>query len=129
MACTARESDIPCIMRPTVRAMDNMMQFQIARRAAAGNAAPSTVAMPDQARDARRDVLIRALGDIAVHRSDMLGIAHRALDGVRADGNTQTTAILPSLTAAFADGHGNLESRAAGRLCRGSAVEHRTTQC
>ena len=109
--------------------MDNVMQFEESRGTTPGHTASTTVAMPDQAHDARWHVLVGALGDVAVHRSDVLGIAQRALDRIGADGNAGTSTVLPALAASLANCHGDLESCAACRLGRGAAVEDRAAQC
>ena len=60
----------------------------------------------------------------AIDRSDVLGIAHCASDGRRANGDLRTGPFLPALTATLAHGHGDLELRAAGGLGRRGTIEH-----
>ena len=71
---------------------------------------------------------MRARRGIAVERSEVLGIAQGALDRRGADCELRAGTVLPALPATLADGHGDLEHRAAGRLSRGRAVEHRAAQ-
>jgi hypothetical protein len=53
-----------------------------------------------------------------------LGVAHRAIDVRRADGDLRTGPVLRALTATLAHGHGDLELRAAGGLGLRCAIEH-----
>ena len=58
----------------------------------------------------------------------MLGVAHPAIDGRRADGDLRTGPFLPAPTATLAHRHGDLELRAARGLGPGCAIERRVAQ-
>lgn len=69
-----------------------------------------------------------ALGRSVVDRSDMLGVAHRAIDRGGLDRDLRTGAFLPALPAALAHGHCDLELRSTRRLGRGHTIEYRPAQ-
>ena len=115
-------------MAAAVGAMDDVVQLQPARGAAARQPATSAVAPPHEPRDAGWNVLMRALRGVAIEQSEVLGVAQGALDRRGADRELRAGTFLPTLLAARADGHGNLELRAPGRLGSGRAIEHRAAQ-
>jgi len=104
--------------------MHQMVNLDTSGRAAARNSAASAVATPDEPYDARRHILVSALGNRTVDRSDVLGIAACALERGCADGELRTGALLPALTAALAHDHGDLVLRSTGRLGHRCTIEH-----
>src|ERR1041384_2315354 len=125
MTGKAAQNDIQSIVTTIVRAMNDVVQLQASRRTTAVDATAATISMPHQPGDARRNILIRALGRGRVDRSDVLRVAHRTLNGRSVDRDLRASAVLPALPAALAHRDRDLELRAAGRLRLRSAVEHR----
>src|SRR4051794_19776759 len=115
-------------MSATIGAVHQVVNLQRARRAAAGHAAAAAVATPDEAHHTGRNVLICALGAIAVERADALRVAAGALDRCDVDGDRGSAALLPTLPAALAHRDGDLELCAPGRLIGRCAVEHRVAE-
>jgi hypothetical protein len=120
----AQQAEVRSLMASAVGAMDQVMDLQPSRRPAAGHAAAASVSAPHQARGARRDVLIRALGYGAVDRSDVLSVAHRSVDRRGFDRDLRARAFLPALPAALAHRHRNLIPRPARDLRARRAIEH-----
>src|SRR3954470_10236488 len=112
MARAAHQNSIHRIVTAAVSAMNQMMNVEVSGRPATRHAAAAAIATPDQPRDARWNVLMRALGDIAVDRSDVLRVAKCALHGGAIDRDLRTGAILPASAAPLAQRHGDLELRA-----------------
>ena len=107
MTAKAQQHDIRSLMSAAVGAVHDMVKLEPASRAAAMDAATTTIATPHQARDARCDILIRARGYRVVERADVLRVARGALDRSRTDRNARSSAFLPALPTALAHGHGN----------------------
>ncbi|HEX2688400.1 MAG TPA: hypothetical protein VHN14_17340, partial [Kofleriaceae bacterium] len=128
MTGTAQEDEVPGIVAAAVYTVNHVVELEPSRRAAAIAAAAAAIAAPHQARDAGRNVLVRPLGRGAIDGSDVLGIAQRAIDRRRIDGDLRAGAFLPALAAAATHDDGDLELRAAGGLGRRRAVEHRAAQ-
>src|SRR5207253_9753322 len=92
-------------------------------RAAARGLAAAVIARPHEPRDARRNVLVRALGTIAIERADVLRIAARASERRRVHRDPRAADRLRSPVAGRAHGERDLELRAAvGRRARGAVV-------
>ena len=125
MTGRARQYEIRRTVAATIRAMDQVMELQSSPRAAAWHSATTAIATPHEARDARWNVLVRSFRRGVVERSDVLGIAHCAVDRRGFDRDLCAGAFLPALTAALAHGDRDLKLGAAGELGRRSAVEHR----
>src|SRR5258705_5216546 len=122
-----RKAQVVGVVRPAVGAHADVIDLQADRRSTAGCRAALGVASRHEPDDARRDVLRCAarLGTV-VDRSDMLGIAARALERGGIDRNGDAAAFLPRLLAGLAQGDGDLELRPAIRLRRvrgGAAIE------
>src|SRR5213078_1904350 len=114
----AAQDEVQRIVTAAISTMDDVVQLEPSCGAAAIDAATAAVAAPHQARDARCNVLIRPLGRRTVDRSEVLRVAHRAVDRRRVDRDLRAGAFLPALPAALAHRQGDLELRAAGRLGR-----------
>ena len=67
-------------MTTAIDAVNEMVELQPSRRPTAKYAATTSVATPYEPRDARWNVLIRALQRRTIDRSDVLGIARGTLD-------------------------------------------------
>src|SRR5262249_25457061 len=109
--------------------MNQVMDLDPACGSTPRHAAATTVATPDQAGDAGRNVLVCARWRGAIDRSDVLRIALGALDRGGADGDLRARAILPALPAAFTHRHRDLKLRATGGRGRRGAALHRVAQC
>src|SRR5213078_2096704 len=118
MTTATAQDEVQRVVTAAVGAMDDVVQLEPSCGAAAIDAAAAAVAAPHEARDARRNILIRPLGRRTVDRSDVLRVAHRAVDRRWPDRDPRASALLPALPAALAHGDGDLELRAAGRLGR-----------
>src|SRR4051794_744656 len=108
--------------------MNDVVDLQRARGAAAGDTAAAAIAPPHKPDRARWDVLVRSLGAGAVERADVLGIAQRTVDRTGVDSDLRARAFLPSALAGRTHGDGDLELRTAGELGRHRAVEDRPAQ-
>src|SRR5678815_5240785 len=128
MTARAAQYDIARIVSAAVGAMNHMMELEAARRPASIHPATSAVAAPDEAGDARWDVLVRTLRRGAVDRPDVLRVAVRAIDDRGVDCDLGASAFLPALLAAAADGERDLELRAAGGLAGRCALERSTAK-
>src|SRR3979409_323958 len=111
MTMTATQYEVRGIMIASIGAMNHVMNLQTSGRAAAIHPATTAAAAPHEARDARCDVLVRPLRRRTIDRTNMLGIAHRAVDRLGIDRDLGTGALLPAAAAALAHGHGDLELR------------------
>src|SRR5512143_4132894 len=101
VALTARKRQIRCIVTTAVGAMNQVMDLDPACGSTPRHAAATTVATPDQACDAWRNVLVCALQRAAIDRSDVLRIALGTLDRGGADCDLRARSVLPALPAAF----------------------------
>src|SRR6476646_1085301 len=93
--------------------MNNMMQLEPAGRATPIDPAAATVATPHEARDTWRNVLVCTFRRCAVDRSDVLRVAHRAIDRRGIDRDLSPGAFLPASLTALAHRDGDLELGAA----------------
>jgi hypothetical protein len=125
MTARAGQYDIRCFVAATVGTVDQVMQLEASRRAAAIHPAATAIATPDETRNARRNVLVRPFRRRTVDRSNMLRIAHRAFDRRGGDRDLRAGTLLPALAAALAHRDRNLELRATRGLAGRRAIEHR----
>ncbi|HEX3760490.1 MAG TPA: hypothetical protein VHW23_17360, partial [Kofleriaceae bacterium] len=95
----AQQHQVRSVVAAAVGAMDQMMTLQPSRRPAARHPAATAIAAPHEAHGARRNVLVRALGRRPIDRSDVLRLAHRALDRRGVDRDLSACAFLPALRA------------------------------
>src|SRR5262249_41911894 len=109
--------------------MNQVMDLDPACGSTPRHTAATTVATPDQACDAWRNVLVCALWRGAIDRSDVLSIALGALDRGGADRDLRARAALPTLPAAVTYSHRDLKLRTTGGLGRRGAALHRAAQC
>ncbi len=110
----AKHDQIVGFVRAAVLAMDDVMDVEVARRAAARHRAARSIAPHDEAANARRDVLPSACRLAAVERTEMLRVAQRAFEAGRVEWRREAIAVLPSRFAALAHGYRDLILRASG---------------
>src|SRR5262249_14601189 len=109
--------------------MNRVMDLDPACGSTPRHTAATTVATPDQACDAWRNVLVCALWRGAIDRSDVLSIALGALDRGGAECDPPPRGVLRASPAAVTRRPRDLRLRATGDLGRRGAALHRVAQC
>jgi len=107
----AQDGDISGIVVAAVLPVDDVMQIQPSRRAAALDGASSAVALHHQPARRRRDVRLGTLGLLGVERADVVRVARRTIDRGRRQLDLPPAAELPATPAVLADRDGDLVRR------------------
>ena len=104
VAGRAQQRQVRCVVPASIFAMGQVMHFDAARGPAAGDAAVTTIPVPDVADHRGWDGLRGAGRGVAVDRSDVDRIAASAFESRRFDRHRHTTTVLPGLIALLAHG-------------------------